>query len=1342
LLAAHDRADEVLGPAGDPAGGSVTIDPEAEHEGDQADSAQSPDPEDSSWQPSITAEHLSTARPDALIAGRFTPQQKLGEGGMGEVWVAKQTDPVKRKVALKLIKTGMDSRAVLARFEQERQALAMMDHPNIARVLDGGLTPGGQPFFVMELVNGLPLTKFCDEAKLTPKERLEIFVPICQAVQHAHQKGIVHRDLKPANILVTLIDGKPIPKVIDFGVAKATGGKLTDVSLSTQFGAVVGTLEYMSPEQAGLSGVDVDTRADIYSLGVILYELLTGLRPIDAGRMRRAALLEMIRIIQEEVPSKPSTRLSTDQSLASMAALRQTDPRKLMSLLRGELDWVVMKCLEKRRDRRYDTVSGLMRDVQRYLADEPVEARPPSAGYRLRKFLSRNKGPSIAAALVLVTLLVGIAGTTFGLFRAEYRRIEALTQKDIADKASKEAVAQKKIADTQKQLALENASKADENSRKAELRLAEGLISQADVWSAAGRHSEAHSLYLKAYDRFVELKAPLTASEVGLWSSYHQTSFPLLTFSERTGAVTSIAVAPDGRTAATGNWDNAVRLWDLATGKLALTLRGHSDVVTCVAFPPHGRTILSGSADRTLKLWDLATGKELRTFTAHSLAVQSVAIAPDGRTALSGSDDKTLAIWDLATGRHVRALTGHSSSIKSVAFAPDCRSAISSDLSAILRIWDVATGKELRTLTCHSADVHGVAISSDGRSAISGNWHGELTVWELASGKELRTVNVHFGVVDSVAVSTDGRTAISDDAGKVMTLFDLESGKELRKFTSHSRGRYRTAIDPNGRFAVSISGDTSLNLWKVAGDQDPRGITGNTGAVTSIAIAPDGRTMASGSSDKTLRLWDLSTGKELRTFGGHSAGVTCVAFSPHGRTALTGSADCKLKFWELGTGKELRTFTGHSRSVESVAITPDGRTALSGSFDKTLKIWDLATGKELRALTGHSRSVQSIAIAPDGRTALSTDSSEIIRQWDLSTGKELRTFISRYGAECVAISPNGLIAISGGASGLTLWDLASGSALRTITTHAISHSVAISPEGSTAFSEGAAKALTLWDLTSGNELRILAGHSDGVRRVAIGSNGYIAISGNEDKTFKLWDLNRGVAHRAFEPPVAAAQARLHQVAGDASALATLGEWYAFRGMDDWAVELLAGARERGAGVSPLTLARCYWKLNRNGDARREFQVALEESKDPGEQTYLACCIQAIDTEPDRKRQEEALAATAQLELRAEHAGELTLEGKLVEAVAEVAELTKNSNWNAGQWYNFACVYSLASDKIVEKKTAYAVRAMELFHKAVREGWNDVAHTAKDADLDPLRDREDFKKLLADLNKKAAASPEH
>jgi serine/threonine protein kinase len=391
-----------------------------------------------------TTDYEPRAGAGSVIAGRYTLVEKIGEGGMGEVWVAKQSEPVKRRVAVKLIKAGMDSRAVVQRFEQERQALAMMDHPNIAKVLDGGLTHDRRPFFVMELVNGLPLTKFCDEAKLGIRERLELFTPICQAVQHAHQKGIIHRDLKPSNILVTIVDGRGVPKVIDFGVAKATSGRLTDESLSTQFGAVVGTLEYMSPEQAGFSGTDIDTRADVYSLGVILYELLTGLRPLDARRLKQAAFTEMIRVIKEEEPSKPSTRLSSDASAPSLAALRLSEPKRLAALLRGELDWVVMKCLEKQRDRRYETASGLARDIQRYLANELVEARPPSARYRLQKFVRRNRAAVTTAVVVSLAIVAGAGLATWQAIRATnaetQSRLEAIRATDAEAQSRLEAI--------------------------------------------------------------------------------------------------------------------------------------------------------------------------------------------------------------------------------------------------------------------------------------------------------------------------------------------------------------------------------------------------------------------------------------------------------------------------------------------------------------------------------------------------------------------------------------------------------------------------------------------------------------------------------------------------------------------------------------------------------------------------------------------------------------------------------------------------------------------------------------------------------------------------------------
>ena len=346
------------------------------------------------------------------VIGPYKLIEQLGEGGMGSVWMAQQTEPVKRLVALKLIKAGMDTRQVIARFEAERQALALMDHPNIARVLDGGTTEAGRPYFVMDLVKGMPITKYCDEHRLTPRQRLELFLPVCHAIQHAHQKGIIHRDIKPSNVLVAQYDGKPVPKVIDFGVAKAAGQSLTEKTLVTGFGAIVGTLEYMSPEQAEVNQLDIDTRSDIYSLGVLLYELLAGSPPFTKKELEGAGVLEMLRVIREEEPSKPSTKLSTAEGLPTLAANRGTEPAKLTRLVRGELDWIVMKALEKDRNRRYETANGFAMDVQRYLADESVLACPPSVGYRLRKFARRNKGSLAVASVVAgaVLLVVGSIG--------------------------------------------------------------------------------------------------------------------------------------------------------------------------------------------------------------------------------------------------------------------------------------------------------------------------------------------------------------------------------------------------------------------------------------------------------------------------------------------------------------------------------------------------------------------------------------------------------------------------------------------------------------------------------------------------------------------------------------------------------------------------------------------------------------------------------------------------------------------------------------------------------------------------------------------------------------------
>jgi serine/threonine protein kinase/formylglycine-generating enzyme required for sulfatase activity len=401
-----------------------------------------------------TVKDTSTTSAGRIIAGRYKLVEEIGEGGMGTVWVAEQMQPVRRRVAIKLIKPGMDSRIVLSRFEVERQALALMDHPNIAKVLDGGVTEQGCPFFVMEYVKGVPITDYCDDARVTVEGRLRLFVQVCQAVQHAHQKGIIHRDLKPSNILVCLYDGQPIPKVIDFGLAKAMHQPLTDKTVYTAHGFMVGTPLYMSPEQAEFNNLDVDTRSDIYSLGVILYELLTGTTPLDRQRFKEAAWHEMVQLIKDEEPKKPSTRLSGSTCLPSVAAQRNLEPTQLTRIVRGDLDWIVMKSLEKERSRRYETANGLARDLERHLADEVVEARPPSAGYRLRKFVRRNRGLVIAVSLIVLALVFGIAGTAWGYIRtlqaqkaeairAEGERLAQLDAEDQKVKAEAAVVAER-----------------------------------------------------------------------------------------------------------------------------------------------------------------------------------------------------------------------------------------------------------------------------------------------------------------------------------------------------------------------------------------------------------------------------------------------------------------------------------------------------------------------------------------------------------------------------------------------------------------------------------------------------------------------------------------------------------------------------------------------------------------------------------------------------------------------------------------------------------------------------------------------------------------------------------
>jgi len=447
--------------------------------------------------------------------GRYKLLEQIGEGGFGTVWAAEQREPVKRRVALKIIKLGMDTRQVIARFEAERQALAMMDHPNIARVLDAGSTETGRPFFVMELVKGVPILEYCDHERLDTRTRLDLFTKVCRAIQHAHQKGIIHRDIKPSNVLITLHDGVPVPKVIDFGIAKATNQELTSKTIYTEHRQMIGTPAYMSPEQAEMSGLDIDTRSDIYSLGVLLYELLTGTTPFDSKSLLEAGFAEMMRIIREQEPLKPSTRLSSlGETGTRTAEQRRVDVHKLSMLLRGDLDWIVMKCLEKDRTRRYDTANGLAADIVRHLSDEPVLAGPPSTTYRLRKFVKRNRGQVVAAGMVAGALVSGIIGTSIGMAwaldersranRAVDAEIEArqAAQASATEAASQRDAARRVVDDMMKTL-------TDELKRDAE---ADGGWLQGHMAITAEPGSETAALGIASgvlIDAFVDSKESL-----------------------------------------------------------------------------------------------------------------------------------------------------------------------------------------------------------------------------------------------------------------------------------------------------------------------------------------------------------------------------------------------------------------------------------------------------------------------------------------------------------------------------------------------------------------------------------------------------------------------------------------------------------------------------------------------------------------------------------------------------------------------------------------------------------------------------------------------------------------
>jgi WD40 repeat protein len=710
------------------------------------------------------------------VIGPYKLLEQIGEGGFGVVFLAEQQQPVRRKVALQVLKPGMDTRQMVARFEAERQALALMDHANIAHVLDAGATERGRPYFVMELVRGVPITPFCDANRLAPRQRLELFVAVCQAVQHAHQKGIIHRDLKPSNVLVTLHDGVPVVKVIDFGIAKALGQRLTDKTLFTGFAQMLGTPLYMSPEQAELSGLGVDTRSDIYTLGVLLYELLTGTTPFDQERLRQVDFDELRRILREEEPPKPSTRISTlGQAAATVSTNRQSEPKKLCQLLRGELDWVVMKALEKDRARRYETASAFAADVQRYLKDEPVSACPPSVLYRFRKFARRHKALLVTAALLAFLVGLGMTEAT-GMTSLAAMVIRAFpgggtTVSEVDDRTRKEQTPQGRFADGP----------------------------AGEVCRLEGHTHEVFSLAFSPNGRRI-----LVGNGLGV---------------------------KDGKHVMKGS-DHGVRLYDLETGRELCCFRGHTAPVLAVAFAADGRHALS-SCEGFIRVWDLQTGNEVRHFEGYPGKCCCAAFSADGRRALTGGIDRRVRLWDVDTGRELRSFTGPTDAIWSVALSPDGSRVLAGcggghvagkyvpPSGLTLRLWDADSGEELHRFGGYTGHVICVAFSPDGRFALSGG-DPKGRLWEVESGELLRCFEGHIDAVGAVAFSPDGRRALSAAADEPdrrdgsVRLWDVPSGTEVRRFPAHPGGAGVGVFSPDGRYALSGGiFDGTVRLWRL-----------------------------------------------------------------------------------------------------------------------------------------------------------------------------------------------------------------------------------------------------------------------------------------------------------------------------------------------------------------------------------------------------------------------------------------------------------------------------------------------------------------------------------------------
>ncbi len=977
--------------------------------------------------------------------GRYKLLEKVGEGGFGVVWMAEQQEPVRRRVALKIIKLGMDTKEVVARFEAERQALAMMEHPNIARVFDGGATEAGRPYFVMELVRGVPLTDYCDTNSLSTRERLELFIQVCHAVQHAHLKGVIHRDLKPSNILVTVRDDKPVPKVIDFGVAKATQAPLTGKTLFTAFQQWVGTPAYMSPEQAGLGSFDVDTRSDIYSLGVLLYELLTGVTPFNRQTFANAAVDEICRIIRETEPVIPSTCLeSLGQKLADVARHRKTEPAALSRLIRGDLDWIVMKALEKDRTRRYETADSLARDLERHLRSEPVSAVAPKLWYILTKFIRRHK---TALATGAALLLLVLAGTCVSLLEAV--------------RASRHAAQARRAADT---LAA--------NLYAADVFLAQSAMRNGD-FGLAQRSLLAHVPALGARDRrgfeWAYLWRLCRGDRLAAWKAH-------------ANAIRTVAVSPDGSLLVSTSSDHDAKLWDARTHQLLLGF----DEADCAAFSPDGRLLFAAGWSGRVQIWDLKQKALLKSFSTGAEPSQM----PRGQLAVSPTEPLlavctdggffgergSVFLYNYQSGAQLRCLTN---SGDRMAFSPDGKLLVTGSAGGCVTLWNAATGKAITQLRKFGG-ISSLAVSAQGLLAVTEFWSGDVRLWDLATRREAPRLRGHPVTAWQVAFSPDGQTLASCSSDQKVNLWDVASRTLLASMVGHESEVWSLAFSPDGKQLFSGSKDETIAVWPTMPEVKIHSVAVASTDESPPLFSPDGLMVAAGTGPGAapveVTLWDVETAAVKATLTQEKAALW---FSPDARILVTLSTNGDLHFWELPTRTiRRRVHLSDQASPRGRTIfSNNGRIAAGLTFDSTRRwriprLYDVESGLCSGELRATIRSVSSLDFSPDGRL-LAVAGDRLVELWDVHTRTLLHSLNAhKDGGPAVAFSPRGDILATCSVDNLVkLWAVPEGRLLTVLSGHREGvMAVTFSPDGATLASAGADGWVKLWHLATYREL--------------------------------------------------------------------------------------------------------------------------------------------------------------------------------------------------------------------------------------------------------------------------------